>query len=200
MEGVWDTEQGAPLLLFAVVDEKSRTNHFEIAIPKMASFILTHDLNGEIKGLNEFKGDHPPVAPVFYAFRIMVGLGFLMLALSWSSRIVLARKKKLPKWMLRALVLMTFSGWVATLAGWYVTEIGRQPWLVTGVLSVKDAATDIAPGNVMFSLIAYLVIYVLVMWAYLHTILTMSRRAIEVEEIVEQQEQLSAPSLQPKEV
>lgn len=183
MEGVWETQKGVPLLLFAMIDEESRENHFEIAIPNLASFILTHDMNGEIKGLNEFKGNHPPVAPVFYAFRLMVGLGFLMLAVAWTSRIWLARKDQLPPWMLKVLVLMTFSGWIATLAGWYVTEIGRQPWLVTGVLSVKDAATDIAPENVMISLIAYLVIYVVVMWAYLHTLLTMSRRAIEVEEI-----------------
>ena len=193
MEGVWDTEKGAPLLLFAVVDEKSRENHFEVAIPNMASFILTHDFNGEIKGLNEFKDNHPPVAPLFYAFRIMVGLGFLMLAVSWSSRIILARKKELPRWLLKVLVFMTFSGWVATLAGWYVTEIGRQPWLVTGVLTVKDAATDIASGNVLFSLIAYLVVYVLVMWAYLHTLLTMSRRAIEIEEIDENEQENYGP-------
>ena len=183
MEGVWETQKGVPLLLFAVIDEENRENHFELAIPNLASFILTHDMNGEIKGLNEFKGNHPPVAPVFYAFRLMVGLGFLMLVVAWTSRIWLARKDELPPWMLKILVLMTFSGWIATLAGWYVTEIGRQPWLVTGVLSVKDAATDIAPENVMISLIAYLVIYVVVMWAYLHTLLTMSRRAIEVEEI-----------------
>jgi len=183
MEGVWETQKGVPLLLFAVIDEENRENHFELAIPNLASFILTHDMNGEIKGLNEFKGNHPPVAPVFYAFRLMVGLGFLMLVVAWTSRIWLARKDELPPWMLKILVLMTFSGWIATLAGWYVTEIGRQPWLVTGVLSVKDAATDIAPENVMISLVAYLVIYVVVMWAYLHTLLTMSRRAIEVEEI-----------------
>ena len=79
MEGVWETEQGAPLLLFAIPDEESRTNHFEIGIPRAASLILTHSLDGEIKGLNEFKGEHPPVAPVFYSFRIMVGMGMLML-------------------------------------------------------------------------------------------------------------------------
>jgi cytochrome d ubiquinol oxidase subunit I len=78
---------------------------------------------------------------------------------------------------------MSFSGWIATLAGWYVTEIGRQPWLVTGILTVKDAATDIAPENVGITLILYLVLYVVIMVAYLHTIFTMARRAIEIEEI-----------------
>ena len=183
MEGIWHTEKGAPLLLFALPDEEQKTNHFEVAIPKLASLILTHDLNGEIKGLNEFEGNHPPVAPVFFAFRIMVGLGMLMFAISWLSRFVLWRKDELPTWLLKTLVAMSFSGWVATLAGWYVTEIGRQPWLVTGILTVKDAATDIAPENVGMTLTLYLILYVVIMVAYLHTIFTMAGRAIEIEEI-----------------
>ena len=183
MEGIWHTEKGAPLLLFALPDEKQQKNHFEIGVPKVASFILTHDLNGEIKGLNEFKGNHPPVAPVFFAFRIMIGVGLLMLAVSWFSRIQLFRKQQLPPWLLKMLVAMSFSGWLATLAGWYVTEIGRQPWLVTGILKVKDAATDIASENVGFTLIMYLILYVVLMAAYLHTLFTMAGRAIEIEEI-----------------
>jgi cytochrome d ubiquinol oxidase subunit I len=183
MEGIWHTEKGAPLLLFALPDEEQKTNHFEVAIPKLASLILTHDLDGEIKGLNEFEGNHPPVAPVFFAFRIMVGLGMLMFAISWFSRFVLWRKEELPPWLLKSLVAMSFSGWIATLAGWYVTEIGRQPWLVTGILTVKDAATDIAPENVGITLTLYLILYVVIMVAYLHTIFTMAGRAIEIEEI-----------------
>ena len=185
MEGVWHTEKGAPLLLFAIPDEKEKTNHFELAIPNMASFILTHDLQGEIKGLNEFEGNHPPVAPLFYAFRVMVGVGMLMLIISWAGRIQLWRNKPLPRWLLKVLVAMSFSGWLATLAGWYVTEIGRQPWLVTGILTVKDAATDIAPGNVALSLSLYLILYVVLMTAYLHTIFTMAKRAVEIEEITD---------------
>ena len=187
MEGVWHTEKGAPLLLFALPDEQQKTNHFEIAIPKLTSFILTHDLNGEIKGLNEFEGDHPPVAPVFFAFRIMVALGMLMLVISWFSRFKLWRTNELPPWLLKALVTMSFSGWIATLAGWYVTEIGRQPWLVTGVLTIKDAATDIAPANVGITLTFYLILYVVIMVAYLHTIFTMAGRAIEIEEISDEE-------------
>jgi cytochrome d ubiquinol oxidase subunit I len=185
MEGVWHTEKGAPLLLFAIPDEKEKTNHFELAIPNMASFILTHDLQGEIKGLNEFEGNHPPVAPLFYAFRVMVVVGMLMLIISWAGRIQLWRNKPLPRWFLKVLVAMSFSGWLATLAGWYVTEIGRQPWLVTGILTVKDAATDIAPGNVALSLSLYLILYVVLMTAYLHTIFTMAKRAVEIEEITD---------------
>jgi len=185
MEGIWHTQKAAALLLFAMPDEKERTNHFEVAIPALASFILTHDVNGEIKGLNEFLGDHPPVAPVFFAFRVMIAVGMLMLLISWVTRIRLWRKKTLPRWLLKTLVMMSFSGWLATLAGWYVTEIGRQPWLVTGVLTIRDAATDIAPENVGFTLVLYLILYVVLMTAYLHTIFTMAGRAIEIEEISE---------------
>ncbi|NQZ79445.1 MAG: cytochrome ubiquinol oxidase subunit I [Colwellia sp.] len=183
MEGIWHTEKRAPLLLFAIPDEESRSNHFELGIPAMASFILTHDFNGEIKGLNEFKGNHPPVAPVFYAFRVMVGTGMLMLFFSWTARLQLWRKQALSPWLLKGLVAMSFSGWLATLAGWYVTEIGRQPWLVTGILTIKDAVTDIAPENVGFTLVLYLILYVVLMTAYLHTLFTMAGRAIEIEEI-----------------
>jgi len=183
MEGIWHTEKRAPLLLFAIPDEEIKSNHFELGIPAMASFILTHDFNGEIKGLNEFEGDHPPVAPVFYAFRVMVGIGMLMLFFSWIAGLQLWRNKTLSPWLLKGLVLMSFSGWVATLAGWYVTEIGRQPWLVTGILTIKEAATDIAPENVGFTLILYLILYVVLMTAYLHTLFTMAGRAIEIEEI-----------------
>ena len=138
MEGLWETTEGAPLLLFAIPDEDNKENHFEIPIPYAASLILTHDLKGELKGLNEFEGEHPPVAPVFYGFRVMVGMGMLMLAVSWLGSIYLMRNRAFPLWLKRTFVGMAFSGWVATLAGWYVTEIGRQPYLVTGVLKTKE--------------------------------------------------------------
>lgn len=182
MEGVWQTEKGAPLLLFAVPDEENRTNHFEIGIPKLASLILTHELDGEIKGLDEFKGEHPPVAAVFYSFRVMVGLGILMILVAYVAGVRLYRKGELPNWMLKGLVAMSFSGWIATLAGWYVTEIGRQPYIVSGVLTVQEAATDIAPANVGISLTLYLLVYSGLLVAYLNTIFVMARRAVEIEE------------------
>jgi len=190
MEGVWHTEKGAPLLLFAIPDEAEKTNHFEIAVPNMASLILTHELDGEILGLNEFEGEHPPVAPLFFGFRIMVGMGLLMLAVSWISAFLILRKGKLPPLILKACVAMSFSGWIATLAGWYVTEIGRQPWLVQGVLKTADAVTDIAPTNVVFSLTLYVSLYLVLLGAYLHTLFLMARRSVEIEEI--SQEQLQA--------
>lgn len=183
MEGIWETESRVPLLLFAIPDENARENHFEVGIPGLASLILKHDIDGELQGLNEFEGNHPPVAPVFYAFRVMVGLGMLMMAIAWLGSIQLLRKGKVSPFTLKAVVAMSFSGWVATLAGWYVTEIGRQPWLVSGVLTTQQAATDIAPANVAVSLVLYCALYVVLLGAYLHTLFVMARRAVEIEEI-----------------
>lgn len=189
MEGVWDTEQGAPLLLFAWPDEATRSNHFELGIPKLASLILTHDLDGEIVGLNQFAPDHPPVKPLFFGFRIMVGIGVLMLLVSWFGAWRLIRKKTLPKFYLYTVVAMTFSGWVATLAGWYVTEIGRQPWLVSGVLRTSDAVTAIGSGSVVLSLVMYLTIYAVLLVAYIHTLFYLARQfstGIAIQPIDEQ--------------
>ncbi|ASF99980.1 cytochrome ubiquinol oxidase subunit I [Vibrio anguillarum] len=189
MEGVWDTEQGASLLLFAWPDEATRSNHFELGIPKLASLILTHDLDGEIVGLNQFAPDHPPVKPLFFGFRIMVGIGVLMLLVSWFGAWRLIRKKTLPKFYLYTVIAMTFSGWVATLAGWYVTEIGRQPWLVSGVLRTSDAVTAIGSGSVVLSLAMYLTIYAVLLVAYIHTLFYLARQfstGITIQPIDEQ--------------
>lgn len=182
MEGVWETEKGAPLLLFAIPDEENRTNHWAVGIPNLASLILTHEWDGELKGLNEFVGQHPPVKPVFFAFRIMVGMGLLMLLIAWICSYLLWRRQTLPTFWMKALVVMMFSGWLATVAGWYVTEIGRQPYLVQGVLTTAEAVTTTAPGNVVFSLLAYLIVYVSLLWAYIHTLLLIARRSVEVDE------------------
>ena len=182
VEAIWRTEKGAKLLLFALPDEETKTNEFAVGIPKMASLILTHDVNGEIKGLDQFQNTHPPVAASFWSFRLMVGVGLLMLAASWLGLYLLYRKKELPDWMLFFLELMTFSGWIATLAGWYLTEIGRQPWLVTGVLKSADAVTKLPPAHIGFSLFMYLVVYGLLLAAYIHTLRVMARKSIQVEE------------------
>jgi cytochrome d ubiquinol oxidase subunit I len=183
MEGIWETQTNVPMLVFAIPDEATRTNHFEISIPNVTSLILTHDVNGEVQGLNDFVGEHPPVAPLFYGFRIMVAIGFLMLFIAWLSSYKLIANKELGQGLLYGLVGMSFSGWVATLAGWYVTEIGRQPYLVSGILKTSDAVTDIAPENVLFSFVLYLTVYVVLLIAYLHTLFLMARRAVEIEEI-----------------
>ncbi|MFN3710483.1 MAG: cytochrome ubiquinol oxidase subunit I [Alishewanella aestuarii] len=182
MEGIWHTQQGAPLVLFAIPDAETQTNRFALEIPKLASLILTHDLNGELKGINEFPGAHPPVAPVFYSFRVMVGIGVLMLAVAWWCSLRLYRKGELSSLQYKVLIGMSFSGWIATLAGWYVTEIGRQPYLVYGVLKTSEAVTTVASEQVALTLIMYLALYVVLLLAYVKTLFWLAKRAIEVEE------------------
>jgi cytochrome d ubiquinol oxidase subunit I len=179
MEGHWETGGHVPLLLFALPDEKARTNHFELGIPSGASLILRHDPAGVIQGLNDFEGKHPPVAPVFFSFRIMVGTGMAMLAVSWAGVWMLRRRGQPPIWLARALVGMSFSGWVATLAGWYVTEIGRQPWLVTGVLRAADAAGAVPASSIGLSLALYLALYAGLLVAYITVIFKLAGKAVK---------------------
>ncbi len=181
MEAIWETGNRVPLVLFAIPDEIEKKNLFAIEVPDFASLILTHDVEGELKGLNEFQGEHPPVKPLFYGFRLMVGVGLLMLIISWTSSVLLWRRKSLPPLMLRVLVAMSFSGWIATLAGWYVTEIGRQPYLVTGVLKTADAVTSVASSNVGISLSIYLTLYVVLLIAYIRTLFVMARKSVLVD-------------------
>jgi cytochrome d ubiquinol oxidase subunit I len=176
MEGIWDTQKGAPAVLFALPDKTTQSNHYEIAIPKLASLYLTHDWNGEIKGIKEFGDLHPPVAPVFWAFRVMVGVGMLMLAVSWLGSWQI-RKNALRPWLARVLVGMTFAGWVALIAGWYVTEIGRQPWLVQGVLTAADAASKVPASNIAFTLVMYLSLYVVLLTSYVGVLFYLARKA-----------------------
>ena len=209
MEGIWETQKGVPAVLFALPDEQARENRYEIAIPKLASLYLTHRLDGEVKGLNDFEGKHPPVAPVFWAFRLMVGMGLLMLVVSWASALQLAPWKKvaatlpaargslphggaglawggpalaaaappreLKNWQARILVAMTFAGWVALIAGWYVTEIGRQPWLVSGVLTAADAASHVVAPKIALTLALYLALYALLIAAYISVLFYLAR-------------------------
>jgi cytochrome bd ubiquinol oxidase subunit I len=174
MEANWETRGNVPLVLFALPDEEMRTNRYEIAIPNLASIILKHDPDGVVPGLNDFVAAdgsvlHPPVTPLFWSFRVMVGTGFLMLAVSWVGLFLLWRRgvDHLPKPVLWAGVGMTFSGWVATLAGWYTTEIGRQPWLVTGVLTTEAAVGPVPPEMVLATLLGYLGIYAALLIAYI---------------------------------
>jgi len=170
MEANWQTRSHVPLVLFGIPDEEARTNHFEISIPSGASLILKHDPAGVVPGLDDFKGRHPPVAPVFWSFRVMVGVGVLMLLVAWACAWRLWRRGELGVWSKRALVAMTFSGWIATLAGWYVTEIGRQPYLVYGVLTTAEAASAVPAAHVGATLIAYLLTYALLLVAYMRSL------------------------------
>lgn len=178
IEAIWNDEKGADLRLFAIPDSVQKKNHYEVRLPKVASLILKHDLKGEIKGLSSFEGVHPPVAPIFFAFRIMVGVGFLMLFVSWWGSIRLYRSQTLTRSLSFCLVSMTFSGWIATLTGWYTTEIGRQPWLVSGVLLTKDAvATNISSNMVLSSLVMYVSLYIFLILAFVFALFFMARRS-----------------------
>jgi cytochrome d ubiquinol oxidase subunit I len=177
MEGLWEDTAGAPLLLFAWPDEVNRENHLEIAIPKGASLILTHELDGLVRGLNSYEGEHPRVAPVFFAFRIMVGVGMLMLLVAWTSVWVMRKGREAPTWLARVLVGMTFAGWAATVAGWYVSEIGRQPWLVQGVLKTADAVGPVPAGQIGISLATYLLLYLGLLAAYISVVFYLASQA-----------------------
>ena len=181
MEALWETREGAPLVLFALPDSETRTNRLAIELPKVASLILTHDLNGEVKGINEFPDAHPPVAAVFWAFRVMVGIGILMLAASWISAWVLLRGRQPAPWLMRGLAWMTFAGWVGVLSGWYTTEIGRQPFLVQGFLRTSEAVTSVPASDVGLTLALYLTLYSVLIVAYISAVFYLARKAGDAE-------------------
>jgi cytochrome d ubiquinol oxidase subunit I len=166
IEAIWHTERGAPLVLFAIPNEEKQRNDYAIELPYGASLILTHKKNGELKGLDAFAPDHPPVPPLFFGFRIMVGIGLAMLLVSWVGSWHMRRGRMAPRWMLWVFSAMTFSGWLATLSGWIVTEVGRQPWLVTGLLRTKDAVGHVSGAQLGASLTGYILTYATLLIAY----------------------------------
>jgi len=196
MEGIWETEKGAPLTLFGFPDEEAKTNHMAITIPHGASLILTHDWNGEIQGLNEFGDDIPPVAPVFWSFRVMVGVGMLMVLVGWWAAWGLFRRRDENRdnqiWLLRALSVMTFSGWVAVLAGWYVTEIGRQPWIVSGLLRTSEVVADHSSATVMGTLFGYVLLYAFLLVSYIAALRYMATKPARSLTLTPQQRAMKA--------
>jgi cytochrome bd ubiquinol oxidase subunit I len=183
MEAVWESENGAPLLLFAWPDEENRRNRWALGIPRGASLILAHEADARVRGLNEFVGQHPPVKPLFFGFRIMVGIGVLMLLSSWTAVFVYRRRAwmadRLPRPLLWVLAAMTFSGWLATLAGWYVTEIGRQPFIVFGLLRTADVASKVPSGMVASTLVLYAALYAALIVAYVSVIRYMAEKPVD---------------------
>lgn len=166
MEAIWETEQGAPFTLFGFPDEEQGRTRAAIEIPKAASLILTHHTDGAVRGLNEFAGAHPPVAPVFWSFRVMLAMGMAMLIVSWWAAWQLLRRKTCSPLLLRVLSAMTFSGWIAVLAGWYVSEVGRQPWIIYGQLRISEVVADHGGGVVLSTLLAYAALYVFLLISY----------------------------------
>ena len=164
IEARWETERRVPLTLFAWPDEEAETNRYALDVPYLGSLILTHSLDGEVKGLKDFpREDRPPVKPVFFAFRVMVGLGMTMLVLAYLG-LWLWRRGTLAtnRWYQRAFALMLPSGFIAVLAGWYVTEIGRQPWAIYGLMRTREAFSGIDVVSVAISLATFVVVYAFV--------------------------------------
>jgi cytochrome d ubiquinol oxidase subunit I len=178
MEGLWETQKGAPLKLFGWPDQEEERTKFALEIPKLSSLILTHDLDGEVLGLKEWpKDERPPVAWVFWSFRIMVGLGVLM-ALTGLMAVVLYLRKRLfdTRWFQYWCMALTPAGFVAVLAGWFVTEIGRQPWVAYGVMRTSDAISPVIGTHVALSLLAFIVVYTFVFGAGSYYILRLIQK------------------------
>ncbi len=178
IEGIWKTERGAPLVLFAIPNEQERRNDYAIEIPKGAALVLKHDADAELRGLDQFEPDRPPVAPLFFGFRLMVGIGISMLVLAWFG-VWRLRRGPPPRALLWVFAAFTFSGWIATLAGWIVTEIGRQPWLVYGVLRTADAVGHISGAQLGASLTGYVLTYSLMLLAYFVVLTHMAGKGVE---------------------
>lgn len=181
MEGIWETERGAGLRLFALPDAENETNRYEIKIPHLTSLILTHEYNGEVQGLKSFKKENrPPAALVFWSFRVMVGTGMLMILLSFLSAVQYCRKKLFTSRLLQAgWMLMMPSGFIAVLAGWFVNEVGRQPYTVYGVIRTSESVSPaIINSQVGWSLLAFVMMYILVFGAGTYYILKLIRKGI----------------------
>jgi cytochrome d ubiquinol oxidase subunit I len=167
MEGHYETQKGAPLILFGIPDDEAETTHYAVGIPYLGSLILTHKLDGEIKGLKAFpKDERPPALIPFITFRIMVGLGLLMLVVGlWSLWARWRKTLYTSTWLQRAAVAMGPSGFVAVLAGWFTTEVGRQPYTVYGVLRTSESLSNVDAQAVGASLIAFIIVYFIVFGA-----------------------------------
>ncbi|MGH8495057.1 MAG: cytochrome ubiquinol oxidase subunit I [Gammaproteobacteria bacterium] len=177
IEANWETMRGAPLLLFAWPDAAAERNRFEIAIPYGLSLLLEHSLDGKVPGLKEVAPtDRPNVPIVFFAFRIMVGAGLIMLALAWIGAWLMARGRlETSPRFLRALTLAWPLGFIATVAGWCVNEVGRQPWIVYGHLRTADAVSPVSAGQVGTSLGVFFCVYTVLMAAFLYYLFKLIR-------------------------
>ena len=167
MEGLWETEQGAALKLFGWPDQEEEKTRYAIEIPKLSSLILTHDLNGEVRGLKDWpKDERPPVAAVFWSFRAMVGIGVLMIFTGVTAAILFLCKQLFSKrWFQLWCMAMTPSGFIAVLVGWFVTEIGRQPYIVYGVMRTAETISPVMGSQVAMSLLAFIFSYVFIFGA-----------------------------------
>ncbi len=185
MEGTWETREGVPLLLFAIPSQADEANRFEVGIPKLASLILTHEWDGEIRGLKEWAPEErPPVAIVFWAFRIMVGIGMIMIVVAlWGAWLLFRRRLEERVRYLRILIWMIPLPFVAVLAGWFVTEVGRQPYLVYGMMTVQEGVTpSLTGGMALFTLVGYIAVYAVVFTAGVYYLNRIVRQGMPIPE------------------
>lgn len=173
MEGHWETSGNVPLLLFGWPDQEEEVTKYAVEIPNGASLILTHKRDGEIKGLKEWaREDRPPVAIVFWSFRVMVGIGMLMLLTGILGAYLHWRKKLFEaRWFHTLAAAMTPAGFIAILAGWFVTEVGRQPWVAYGVIRTKEAVSPVLPEYIALSLMIFIAAYIFIFGAGTYYIL-----------------------------
>lgn len=161
IEAHWDSSKPAPLLLFALPDEEAEQNHAEIGFPNLASLIITHDPDGLFPGLKDFPAeDRPPILPVFISFRVMVATGMLLIAIGLIGGVLWWRGKLFTSlWFLRPLQYVWPLGFIAILAGWMTTEVGRQPWLAHHLLRTVDATSPVPAGSILVSLSLFILVY-----------------------------------------
>ena len=185
MEGNWETSSNVPLLLFAWPDQQAQTNHFEVGIPGLASLILKHDVEGEVPGISAVpREEQPPVGIVFWSFRVMVGLGLLMIGFALAGLILRrgGRYWQSPRF-LRGLTWMGVTPFIAVLAGWFVTEVGRSPWLIQGAMTYSQGITpSLTGGMALFTLIGYILVYALVFAAGVYYLMRVFRAGLEGQE------------------
>jgi cytochrome d ubiquinol oxidase subunit I len=174
IEAHWETNRdgGAPLMLFAIPDMEAERNWYEIKIPGALSLLITHTLDGEVTGLKSFPADERPNSLIaFFSFRIMAGIGFLFLfVMIWA--LYLWKKRRLfgSKAFLMTLVALQPLGFIATITGWVTAEMGRQPWIVYGLMKTSDGVSPIAPGNVVWSILLFFVFFTVIAAGYLFSI------------------------------
>jgi len=195
MEGAWDTQKGLPLVLFAIPDSKTETNKFAIEIPKLSSLILTHSLDGEVKGIKEWKReDRPNIPLVFFAFRVMVGFGMLYVLIAVLS-LYLRYKKTLytNKWFLMFVGVVGYTPFIPMISGWVVTETGRQPWIIQDLMRTSEAISHgVTKGQVSFSLIAIILLYILILiplFIYVRRLFTKGLESVSLIKVYGEQEE-----------
>jgi cytochrome bd ubiquinol oxidase subunit I len=179
MEGHWEAQEGAPLIIFAIPDVKAEMNHWEVSIPFVGSLILTHQVMGAVPGLKDFAPDERPYVPlVFASFRVMVSIGLLMLFVAISGVVLRIRNSLYErKWYLRLCVACIPIGFIAVIAGWITTEVGRQPWIVYNLMRTSEGVSPaVTTGSVMTSLATFFVAYAIIFSAGTYYMLVLVRR------------------------